>query len=77
VKRFVTQAVAVGALTLAILLGQVAPGAADGWEHYRHYRHHAHLAYVETVADYGPCRTGWWQTLRYGHVRPVWGSWCR
>jgi hypothetical protein len=77
VKRLVTQAVAIGALTSAILLGHVAPGAADGSEHYRHYRHHSHVAYVETVADYGSCRTGWWQTLRYGHVRPVWGSWCR
>ena len=61
------------ALTLAILLIHVASGAAEGSR--RHYRHQA--SYVEVTPDYSNCREGWWQTLRYGHVRPVWGTWCR
>jgi hypothetical protein len=24
----------------------------------------------------GACSVGWWQTLRYGHVRPQWGVRC-
>ncbi len=24
----------------------------------------------------GVCSEGWWQTLRYGHVRPQWGIRC-
>ncbi len=74
-KRHVTYAAALGALTLAILVAQVAPGSADGVAHRHYYRHR--VAYVEYVPDYGACRTGWWQTLRYGHVRPRWGTWCR
>jgi hypothetical protein len=75
VKRFLAQAVTIWALTLIVLIVQVGPGSADGWMHPHHYRHH--VAYAEYGADYGACRTGWWQTLRYGHVRPVWGTWCR
>ena len=76
-KRILTLTPAIVVLASATLLVNAKPAAADGWEHRHHYGHYARIAY----ADYGPysgsCRTGWWQTLRYGHVRPVWGSWCR
>jgi hypothetical protein len=77
VKRLVTHAAAIWALALVILLVHIAPGSTHGWEYRRHTGHHTHVAYVEAVPDYGACRIGWWQTLRYGHVRPIWGSWCR
>jgi hypothetical protein len=78
VKRILTTAAAIWALTFVILLAQIAPGAADGCVRRDHYRHrHSHVAYVEYVSNYGACRVGWWQTLRYGHVRPRWGTWCR
>jgi hypothetical protein len=36
-----------------------------------------HVAYVDSTTSAGmPCRTGWWQTFRYGHVRPRWGTLC-
>jgi hypothetical protein len=38
------------------------------------YRHYANVE--ATVLANAPCRTGWWQTLRYGHVRPHWGTLC-
>jgi hypothetical protein len=75
-KRVLTEAAKLSvtlALTTATLLMHVAPGSADGYS--RHYRRHA--SYVESVPEYSTCREGWWQTLRYGHVRPVWGTWCR
>ncbi len=34
-----------------------------------------HIAYSEVATDSYPCRLGWWQSFRYGHVRPQWG--CR
>ncbi len=74
-KRLLTNAATIGALTVVIILGHTTPGAADGSVPHRYYKHH--VAYVEYVPAYGACRTGWWQTLRYGHVRPYWGTWCR
>ena len=76
-KRIVTQAAAIWALALVILLVHIAPGAADGVAYRHNHRRHAHVTYAEFTPDYGTCRVGWWQTLRYGHVRPVWGTWCR
>lgn len=75
-KRVLTYLSAMAALTLAMLAAQVAPGAADGWAYHRPYKH-PHAAYVEAVPDYGVCRVGWWQTVRYGHVRPQWAEYCR
>jgi hypothetical protein len=77
VKRWLMQACAICVLASVGFLAQIAPGVADGWDQQHHYRHHAHVAYVDYLPDYSACRTGWWQTLRYGHVRPVWGTWCR
>jgi hypothetical protein len=77
VKHCLTQASAICVLASVSLLARIAPGVADGWDQQHHYRHHAHVAYVDYAPDYSACRTGWWQTLRYGHVHPVWGTWCR
>ena len=70
-KRYLRPVAAVCALTLAILFAHVERGSADGWVRYHHTRHHPHVAHVESLAYYDGCRIGWWQTLRYGHVRPV------
>jgi hypothetical protein len=77
VKRLLANAATIGALMAVVIFGHITPGAADGTVHHRYDKHHAHVAYVEYVSGYGACRTGWWQTLRYGHVRPRWGTWCR
>jgi hypothetical protein len=48
-------------------------------DHYspQHWRHHR-IAYVEPGPGYSyiACREGWWQSLRYGHVQPIWGVRC-
>jgi hypothetical protein len=51
-------------------LGRPDLASADEyqWKHKRHHR----IALVEPW----PCQAGWWQTLRYGHVRPRWGMRC-
>jgi len=72
-----TQACTIGVLTVVFLCARIALASADGRLHYRAYRHHAPIAYIEAVPYDGNCRIGWWQTLRYGHVRPRWGEWCR
>ncbi len=71
-KRASAVLLALAALTLA----QFDPVLADGF--YRHYRHHAaRVAYAAPDMAYGnACSEGWWQTLRYGHVRPQWGVRC-
>lgn len=67
----------IGSLALIMLTLEVTAGFADGVAHH-HRRHHSHVSYVEYVPAYGEaCRSGWWQTLRYGHVRPKWRTWCR
>jgi hypothetical protein len=58
-------------VVLAVLvLISSAPVRADGYD--RPYRPYAsyHASYE------GACSVGWWQTLRYGHVRPQWGVRC-
>ena len=70
-KRRLTNARTIFALTLVILGMPIKPCSADGWVCHHHNRHHPHVAYVESLAYYDGCRIGWWQTLRYGHVRPV------
>jgi hypothetical protein len=51
----------------ALVLVSSAPVRADGYD--RAYRPYA--------GPYeGACSVGWWQTLRYGHVRPQWGVRC-
>jgi hypothetical protein len=72
VKRASAVLLALAALTLA----QFDPVLADGFN--RHYRHHAaRVAYgAPDMAYDNACSEGWWQTLRYGHVRPQWGVRC-
>lgn len=52
--------------------------AADMDTRTRSVRKPHRVAELEQVV-YTPneCRTGWWQTLRSGHVRPQWGMRCR
>ena len=74
--RTLLQAIMRYALAIVISIAWASSGLADGVDYY-HRHHHPRLTYVEYAPDYSACRTGWWQTLRYGHVRPVWGTWCR
>lgn len=64
----------IAAVTMFVAAMLVWPdrGFAD-----RHYAHHLHFASSDVAPDYYACRLGWWQTLRYGHVRPLWGVRCR
>jgi hypothetical protein len=42
-----------------------------------HRSKYRRYAYIEATAPISaPCRVGWWQTLRYGHVGPHWGTVC-
>jgi hypothetical protein len=75
-KRLLTVAASIVVLSSANLVLQSATVRAADLAN-GHHRRHPHVAYVEYLQGYGPCRTGWWQTLRYGHVRPRWGTWCR
>jgi hypothetical protein len=69
VKRLAAFLMVLTTLTLA----QFDPAMADGY--YRHYRQR--VAYAGPDPAYGSaCSEGWWQTLRYGHVRPQWGVRC-
>jgi hypothetical protein len=54
----------------ALVLVSSAPVRADGYD--RPYRPYA----GGYDAFGGACSVGWWQTLRYGHVRPQWGVRC-
>jgi hypothetical protein len=68
VKRASAVLLAFTALTLA----RFDPVMADGF-----YRQHRHPTYTEPDLTYDSvCSVGWWQTLRYGHVRPYWGIRC-
>jgi hypothetical protein len=53
----------------ALVLVSSALVRADGYD--RPYRAPAGYGAYE-----GACSVGWWQTLRYGHVRPQWGVRC-
>jgi hypothetical protein len=52
--------------------------SADGIEYWRHVHHHHHHRYLRMreAEAYPQCYVGWWQTLRFGHVRPRWGAYC-
>jgi hypothetical protein len=66
----VTRLSAVPVVLAALVLVSSAPVRADGYD--RPYRPSAGYD-----APYeGGCSVGWWQTLRYGHVRPQWGVRC-
>jgi hypothetical protein len=62
-KRSAAFLLVLTALTLAPFDAVVADGAR--------------FAYAgPALAHESACSLGWWQTLRYGHVRPVWGVRC-
>jgi hypothetical protein len=58
---------------LMALMAQFDPVMADGYYRPSRYR----VAYSRLDPAYnGTCSVGWWQTLRFGHVRPSWGVRC-
>jgi hypothetical protein len=57
-------------LLAVLVLVSSAPVRADGYD-----RPHRSYAGYEPPYE-GACSVGWWQTLRYGHVRPQWGVRC-
>jgi hypothetical protein len=64
-------------LVLTVLIPVAfVPAAAD--ESVSRHRSGERLANAGADAAYGSagCSLGWWQTLRYGHVRPQWGVRC-
>ena len=75
-KKILINAALFCALITGLVPIQTAPGAADEWGPRPHAKRHLHLSYAAYGAEPGLCRVGWWQTLRYGHVRPAWGEWC-
>jgi hypothetical protein len=73
VKRFLAFLLVLAALTLAAF----DPGMADGYVRQYRHRHGVRVAYAGPDLAYeSACSVGWWQTLRYGHVRPQWGVRC-
>jgi hypothetical protein len=73
VKRLSAILLAILLALAALMPAQLDPAMADGF--YRQYRHR--VAYAAPDAAYeNICSAGWWQTLRYGHVRPQWGIRC-
>ena len=68
-KRLLVFLLVLTALTVA----HFDPVMADGY--HRPYRYRVAYAGLDPSYD-GACSVGWWQTLRYGHVRPSWGVRC-
>jgi hypothetical protein len=65
---------AASALTIGVLDEAAGAGRHIKTAHWQKYRQVAHLDLP--IPGNIPCRTGWWQTLRYGHVRSHWGTVC-
>jgi hypothetical protein len=61
------------AICILVLPGLAGPdlASANGYQ-WKHQWHHG----IALVEPRPPCEVGWWQTLRYGHVRPRWGMRC-
>jgi hypothetical protein len=76
VKRLSAILLAILLALAALTLARLDPAMADGFN--RQYRHHGDRgAYAAPDPAYeNVCSAGWWQTLRYGHVRPQWGIRC-
>jgi hypothetical protein len=72
VKRLAAFLLVMTALTLAPFASVVADEYDAGYGR----RHPARIAYAGTALAESACSVGWWQTLRYGHVRPAWGVRC-
>jgi hypothetical protein len=54
-----------------LIIAQFDPAMAIGYSS----RHRVAYAGSDPASD-SACSVGWWQTLRYGHVRPRWGIRC-
>jgi hypothetical protein len=66
-----------GLLAFAVLGASLTATPASA-HHYRHgWSRLYHVAEAAVLEDYRGCDAGWWQTLRFGHVRPYWGLRCR
>ena len=61
----------------AVLLSLESAGAANLERDVISSKKHRRLASLEHLAYSPECRTGWWQTLRYGYMRPLWATRCR
>jgi hypothetical protein len=64
------------AALIAATLVQVKPASADRYHRFHKHRHHVRVVYTADTPVAYPCRVGWWQGLRYGHVQPHWGGRC-
>jgi hypothetical protein len=64
------------ALAIGIMPSNTAAGSDRGPSigHWKRY-HHTVYSDPPTFSNTS-CHIGWWQTLRYGHVRPHWGTIC-
>ena len=63
-----------------IVLGTADPacaGAGDKRKRVKQSHGAYHTSWVYRPSVYNYCRVGWWQTLRYGKVRPRWAAFCR
>jgi hypothetical protein len=70
------QAAFLAVLTVGIVLSNNV-SSADLDRDVIQWKKSRRVAYVDTTVPSSTlCRTGWWQTLRYGHVRPRWGTIC-
>jgi hypothetical protein len=65
---------AASALAIGVLDEAAGAGHHLKMAYWQKYRQVAHVD--SGIPGTIPCRTGWWQTLRYGHVRPHWGTVC-
>jgi hypothetical protein len=68
-----TSAFILAPASLIVATLQIGPVAASRYQPLDARR----VAYTDAATDHYLCRLGWWQTLRYGHVRPQWGIRCR
>jgi hypothetical protein len=64
------------ALLATLAIGIALPNSASGAERHPISGHQSKYRRFADAEAAAPCRTGWWQTLRYGHVRPHWGTIC-
>ena len=72
-KRASASLLALAAL-LTVTLAQTEQALAGRYQ--RHYQHHVGVAYTDETRADRFCRVGWWQSLRFGQVRPYWAVRC-
>ncbi len=80
IKRGILLTAMVAVASALGFFGALSAASADGMPakpRHHHHRHYYKTVMQEADAGYLACRTGWWQTVRDGHVRPHWGTYCR